>query len=932
MENGIARKMTSITLIAVMVAGGMTVAAPGLVPAVHADHNDNLFVSAEDTGSHVVGPQVVEIAVIDDDLSGTATTTAAIPPDVTLNGNAVAMTASVDGNWYAYVADAGQAAAIYGDSDNPGISFGTTNSCSIPGSDASQSYCNTINDDLNVVISAKAPHTDSTLWPFIQTYEFSPNIEIQYSKAGSTQTATLEFADDTPGSISLDRLAYPAGASIHLTINDNRLNLDPTSADVWTWDLTNDIKYYGGMPLSPHTVSLAADGIPTVTPGTAGRADTACLPCSLEIHLDRDSGDATTATTTAAPVIEILDGIPDLDIPDNASGDETTWFIVRETGGPNTGIFSATNSDDQSILKVSDTAAGGMSAAITYGDTTMDISVRHNNATIDIQLPRNGAWTPGLAIPITVSDGDANLNSKTRDDISISDANSAIPTLVTGDPFTLGEVSEKVTIWIIHVAAPPNAEFNRLLDSLNDPSGADPDKFIYAHEQEGALRLGGIYKPSEDAPWTVPADQPHRIGIRSIVTVDESTQRAFITLADFDPLVAESLTALGVPNLESLNTPILVFDFYDIGIDQMRETFIDNRSDSETGINVVNYDVASLGKDIATFEIRVASAPLTERIPLGNQSGYISITDAHIGPVFGHSVDGGDVDLPLGYTQILMRFAEPVTVDTSIRPIIFDFFSFGSEDDKDREIANQIVRFELAETGVDTGLFAGTLQYVMIDSLDTGVVSAFGGIGSLPVHDDDGAGFVATKHLTGSDAPLITYLDLDASGLYTQVSAPADVSLREGVYASNLRIVDMLGNVVGDDDDDYDDATTTATAAVAIPAGQQVQVTADLSYAQDMDHDFVYLVQIQDGEGITVALAWLAGSLSGTGDDSPSLWGGSVSLAWLAGPLSGSQPFSPLASWMPTITGTYTVTAFVWESLENPVALSPPITIDVSVY
>ena len=79
----------------------MTVAAPGLVPAVHADHNDNLFVSAEDTGSRVVGPQVVEIAVIDDDLSGTATTTTAIPPDVTLNGNAVAMTASIDCNWYA---------------------------------------------------------------------------------------------------------------------------------------------------------------------------------------------------------------------------------------------------------------------------------------------------------------------------------------------------------------------------------------------------------------------------------------------------------------------------------------------------------------------------------------------------------------------------------------------------------------------------------------------------------------------------------------------------------------------------------------------------------------------------------------------------------------------------------------------------------------
>ena len=38
-----ARKMTSITLIAVMVAGGITVAAPGFVPAVYADHNENLL-------------------------------------------------------------------------------------------------------------------------------------------------------------------------------------------------------------------------------------------------------------------------------------------------------------------------------------------------------------------------------------------------------------------------------------------------------------------------------------------------------------------------------------------------------------------------------------------------------------------------------------------------------------------------------------------------------------------------------------------------------------------------------------------------------------------------------------------------------------------------------------------------------------------------
>ena len=119
-----ARKMTSITLIAVMVAGSITVAAPGFVLAVHAEHNDDLFVSAEETGNRVVGPQIVEIAVIGGDLLDTA-----IPPDVTLDGNAVAMTAAIDGNWYAYVADAGQVAAVYGDSENPGTSFGTTDNC-----------------------------------------------------------------------------------------------------------------------------------------------------------------------------------------------------------------------------------------------------------------------------------------------------------------------------------------------------------------------------------------------------------------------------------------------------------------------------------------------------------------------------------------------------------------------------------------------------------------------------------------------------------------------------------------------------------------------------------------------------------------------------------------------------------------------------------
>ena len=80
-----------------------------------------------------------------------------------------------------------------------------------------------------------------------------------------------------------------------------------------------------------------------------------------------------------------------------------------------------------------------------------------------------------------------------------------------------------------------------------------------------------------------------------------------------------------------------------------------------------------------------------------------------------------------------------------------------------------------------------------------------------------------------------------------------------------------------------------------------------MSNGQDRDQDFAYLIQIQDSEGVTVSLSWIAGSLS------------------------PGQSFSPSASWTPTDVGTYTVTAFVWESIDNPTALSPPLTIDVSV-
>ncbi|MDE1841916.1 MAG: hypothetical protein KGI09_08560, partial [Thaumarchaeota archaeon] len=109
--------------------------------------------------------------------------------------------------------------------------------------------------------------------------------------------------------------------------------------------------------------------------------------------------------------------------------------------------------------------------------------------------------------------------------------------------------------------------------------------------------------------------------------------------------------------------------------------------------------------------------------------------------------------------------------------------------------------------------------------------------------------------------------------------------------ASNPRILDSLGNAI--------------TGPVKI--GQQIQITYPLANGLNCNQPFVYIVQIQDHNGITISLSWITGTL-------------------LAG-----QSFDPAQSWMPQYNDTYTAQIFVWQSLVNPNALAPPASISFDV-
>ena len=90
-------------------------------------------------------------------------------------------------------------------------------------------------------------------------------------------------------------------------------------------------------------------------------------------------------------------------------------------------------------------------------------------------------------------------------------------------------------------------------------------------------------------------------------------------------------------------------------------------------------------------------------------------------------------------------------------------------------------------------------------------------------------------------------------------------------------------------------------------AGQQILLTTDISNDQNHSQDFVWIAQITDKDKKIHALSWINGTLN------------------------AQSSFSPTTSWIPTIVGDYRVVFFVWESITNPTALSPPIELDFTV-
>ena len=107
--------------------------------------------------------------------------------------------------------------------------------------------------------------------------------------------------------------------------------------------------------------------------------------------------------------------------------------------------------------------------------------------------------------------------------------------------------------------------------------------------------------------------------------------------------------------------------------------------------------------------------------------------------------------------------------------------------------------------------------------------------------------------------------------------------------------------------DTGDVSAKISSEPTVLTVGNQIMITADVSNNQNVQQSFAYLTQVKNEHQVVMSLSRLTGSLS------------------------PGQSLSPAQSWTSNETGLYTIEIFIWKGIDDPEALSSPLSMTVKV-
>src|SRR2546428_27492 len=397
------------------------------------DH-PNLIVSAENSVfvNHFFGPMVVEVIVRDDNRQ---LDQAQGEPIVTVNGRNLRMIQSSDGNWYAFFANvdkAKQADQIAISVPGQSLDFGVFCSGSTPstilGADFSQTdgvaipdsaglsgttqgaasltpcsgtplpptnqnnvvrYTPSLNTNANVPVGQIGINQNA--WPLIQLFSFSNSVNVEYNRAGGTQSVDLTYFDIPNITLQLDRTKYPSGSEVLATINDNQLDIDPTSPDSWTFNVGSpEATFY--QAFAEAGTSASGSGFINLLPSLSS------LGFHDNGHLKMDLGDVVNLKTNS------------LQTSTSITANSITYnkLVTFVETGPNTGIFES-SLNSISTIGILPNAPRSNSGSIHYNLQGVSIVSGVSTASLSVGNTQS-QFNPGQKKTITLVDNVQNLN------------------------------------------------------------------------------------------------------------------------------------------------------------------------------------------------------------------------------------------------------------------------------------------------------------------------------------------------------------------------------------------------------------------------------------------------------------------------------------------------------------------------------------------
>jgi len=718
------------------------------------------------------------------------------------------------------------------------------------------------------------PDSDTFVGVFTVTDDIGEDMEIGYRDSrDAAGVATIWYATATIGSstgtISLDRQVYPVPFDNNELKEGDNTNLDDKNADGVTGD-DGDL-----------TITIAVTD-PDET-GTTIAKSTA--PGTIKFITSGTTGTLGTFGGTAASAATAA----------NACNDSTAGCeygpMTEVEQGSNVYEISITLDETNTMTTGSDThqILGGQTVIqVTYtdpnGDNGLESAV-YDSSTFDL---RNGSLTAdksvyvmGQTMVITLTDPDLNMDSASGETYSLgliewdSDADTSellSSSQFTKNPSNLEETGDNTGVFQTTVDIP---------STINSTALELGEVITLTYRDAGRAGESSVAPSSSD---TVSTDVEATIAISNFgatITLDK-------TVYDWTDTVNIEVVApdhnKNSAGKESIGTAALPVKISSRSGAMCSSTYTLKETGEDTGIFAGYITLTGYAQTVNNGTERSAIADVCS----GPEGGKLATAGQDDGVTVTYEYNDGSVALASAIIQwnystiewlesnvstsgnAVIRVTDPDEDldDTTIDQITIDVYS-----DSD----SGGVQTTLSETDEGTGVFEGIISFTS-DGISSG--------DTLRVSEGD----TVTAEVTDYTLPGPDYTSSDTLLFAATTTVGTAFPPLERAPAANARVVDASGNSVAE-----------------VSSGQQVQIAADVTNGQSKDQAFAYLVQVQDASGVTVSLSWLTGSLT------------------------SGQSMTAAQSWTPTSSGSYTATVFVWESVSNPTALSPTVSVDIDV-